>query len=135
MALERVDGEGFGFARPKLRLAFASFILDAAGQADLSASHRSMSTGSPSSGRPATRDWDLPSGDARPTFDIMVVAGDLIPRAERGVRWLLESVSDRPVIYVMGNHESYGTDIARARPRPPARMCTCWRTRPSGSAA
>lgn len=43
----------------------------------------------------------------------MVVAGDLIPRAERGVRWLLERVQDRPVVYVMGNHEAYGTDIQR----------------------
>jgi len=43
----------------------------------------------------------------------MVVAGDLIPRAERGVRWLQERVPDRPVIYVMGNHEAYGTDEAR----------------------
>lgn len=60
-----------------------------------------------------TRGWDLPSGDARPRFDVMVVAGDLIPRAERGVKWLHERVSDRPVIYVMGNHEAYGTDIQR----------------------
>jgi Icc-related predicted phosphoesterase len=55
--------------------------------------------------------WDLPAGDARPAFDVMVVAGDLIPRAERGVRWLLERVTDRPVIYVPGNHEFYGADI------------------------
>ena len=60
-----------------------------------------------------TRGWDLPAGDARPDFDVMIVAGDLIPRAERGVRWLLERVPDRPVIYVMGNHEAYGTDIDR----------------------
>lgn len=60
-----------------------------------------------------TRGWDLPSGDARPDFDVMIVAGDLIPGAERGVRWLLERVPDRPVIYVMGNHEAYGTDIDR----------------------
>ena len=32
-----------------------------------------------------TRGWDLPSGDARPRFDVLVVAGDLIPRMERGV--------------------------------------------------
>lgn len=60
-----------------------------------------------------TRGWDLPAGDARPDFDVMVIAGDLIPRAERGVKWLLERVPDRPVIYCMGNHESYGTDIDR----------------------
>jgi predicted phosphodiesterase len=60
-----------------------------------------------------TRGWDLPSGAARPDSDVMVVAGDLIPKAERGVRWLLERVPDRPVIYVMGNHEFYGVDIDR----------------------
>lgn len=60
-----------------------------------------------------TRGWDLPSADDRPDFDVMVVAGDLVPRMERGVRWLLERVTDRQVIYVAGNHESYGTDIDR----------------------
>lgn len=60
-----------------------------------------------------TRGWDLPSDDARPRFDVLVVAGDLIPRAERGVKWLRERVPDRPVIYVMGNHEAYGADIQR----------------------
>ncbi|WP_371259238.1 metallophosphoesterase [Bradyrhizobium sp. WSM1743] len=60
-----------------------------------------------------TRGWDLPAGDARPQFDVLVIAGDLIPRMERGVTWLLERVPDRPVIYVAGNHEFYGTDIDR----------------------
>ncbi|MBB1090461.1 metallophosphoesterase family protein [Rhodopseudomonas palustris] len=60
-----------------------------------------------------TRGWDLPAGDARPAFGVLVVAGDLIPRMERGVRWLAERVTDRPVIYIAGNHEFYGTDIDR----------------------
>jgi predicted phosphodiesterase len=60
----------------------------------------------------STRFWDLPARADRPDFDVMVVAGDLIPKAERGVKWLLERVP-RPVIYVMGNHEAYGTDIDR----------------------
>lgn len=61
-----------------------------------------------------TRGWDLPAGDARPDFDVLVVAGDLITRQERGVRWLLERVpDDRQVVYVAGNHESYGQDIDR----------------------
>jgi predicted phosphodiesterase len=60
-----------------------------------------------------TRSWDLPAADARPPFDVLVIAGDLIPRMERGVRWLLERVPDRPVIYVPGNHEAYGVDIDR----------------------
>lgn len=58
-----------------------------------------------------TRGWDLPSGVARPDFDVLVVAGDLIPRMERGAKWLSERVTDRPVIYVPGNHEAYGVDI------------------------
>ncbi|MHC2674481.1 putative phosphodiesterase [Bradyrhizobium diazoefficiens] len=58
-----------------------------------------------------TRGWDLPTAELRPDFDVMIVAGDLIPRAERGVRWLIERVPDRPVIYCMGNHEPYGQDI------------------------
>jgi predicted MPP superfamily phosphohydrolase len=61
----------------------------------------------------STRGWDLPSGLSRPRFDVMVVAGDLIPRMERGVTWLRERVRDRPVIYVAGNHEFYGTDVDR----------------------
>jgi hypothetical protein len=61
-----------------------------------------------------TRGWDLPSGDARPRFHILVVAGDLIPRMERGVKWLRERVPDRPVIYIAGNHEGYGCDIDRS---------------------
>src|SRR6185437_7645741 len=43
-----------------------------------------------------TRGWDLAPPVERPRFDILVVAGDLIPRAERGVRWLLERVPDNP---------------------------------------
>jgi predicted phosphodiesterase len=60
-----------------------------------------------------TRYWDLPTGDARPDFDVLVVAGDLITRMERGVSWLLARVPDRPVVYVAGNHEFYGTDLDR----------------------
>jgi hypothetical protein len=36
-----------------------------------------------------TPGWELPSADARPRFDVLVVARDLIPRMERGVVWLL----------------------------------------------
>lgn len=60
-----------------------------------------------------TRGWDLPMGEARPDFDVMIVAGDLVTRMERGVAWLLERVPDRQVIYVAGNHEPYGQDIDR----------------------
>lgn len=60
-----------------------------------------------------TRGWDLPAADARPDFDVMVIAGDLTTQMARGVRWLQERVQDRPVIYVAGNHEPYGQDIDR----------------------
>jgi Icc-related predicted phosphoesterase len=61
-----------------------------------------------------TRGWDLPSGGARPDFDVLVVAGDLITRMERGVAWLQARVADRhQVVFVPGNHEFYGTDIDR----------------------
>lgn len=60
-----------------------------------------------------TRGWDLPAAAERPEFDVLVVAGDIITRMERGVRWLAERVSDRPVVYVAGNHEGYGVDVDR----------------------
>ncbi|MEY9418040.1 putative phosphodiesterase [Bradyrhizobium japonicum] len=60
-----------------------------------------------------TRGWDLSPPAERPAFDVMVMAGDLIPRMERGVRWLMERVSDKPVIYIPGNHEAYGADETR----------------------
>jgi len=57
--------------------------------------------------------WTLPRPDERPDFDVLVIAGDLIPRMERGLKWLLGHVPGRPVIYVPGNHEFYGTDMDR----------------------
>jgi predicted phosphodiesterase len=60
-----------------------------------------------------TRGWDLPSGADRPDFDVLVIAGDLVPKMERGVAWLRERVPDRDVIYIAGNHEAYGVDVDR----------------------
>lgn len=60
-----------------------------------------------------SRLWTMPKPEERPDFDVLVVAGDLIPRMERGVRWLRETVPNRPIIYVPGNHEFYGTDLDR----------------------
>lgn len=60
-----------------------------------------------------SRGWDLPQPKDRPRFDVLVVAGDLIPRMCRGVRWLLERVSDKPVIYIAGNHEAWSGDLDR----------------------
>nr|WP_312002412.1 metallophosphoesterase [Bradyrhizobium hereditatis] len=80
-----------------------------------------------------------PASDAvRPDYDGLIVAGDVVPRAERGVRWLLDRMTDRPHIYLMGNHEGYGTTWEGRLRRPGLRLteCTCTlrRTRPSASA-
>jgi Icc-related predicted phosphoesterase len=56
-------------------------------------------------------DWELPA--PRPQFDVLVIAGDLITRMERGVRWLHQRITDKLVIYVPGNHEGYSADIDR----------------------
>jgi len=48
-----------------------------------------------------SRGWDLPTGDARPDFDVLVVAGDLVTHMERGVKWLLNRVPDRDIVYVV----------------------------------
>jgi Icc-related predicted phosphoesterase len=58
-----------------------------------------------------TSQWQLPL--QRPTFDVAAVAGDLITHADRGVKWLLENVPNKQVVYVLGNHEAYGEDIDR----------------------
>ena len=58
----------------------------------------------------SSRGWDLPVPGMRPQFDVLVIAGDLITRMERGVAWLRERIADKPVLYVSGNHEGYGTD-------------------------
>jgi hypothetical protein len=57
------------------------------------------------------RRWELPP--ARPAYDVMIVAGDLTAKIERGVKWLRERVTDRPVIYLPGNHEPYGGHLDR----------------------
>jgi predicted phosphodiesterase len=58
-----------------------------------------------------TTDWDLPVPEEQPDFDVLIVAGDLMPGMEKGVRWLAERVKDKPVVYIAGNHEGYGTDL------------------------
>ncbi|TQV76713.1 phosphoesterase [Aliikangiella marina] len=39
--------------------------------------------------------------------DVLVLAGDIHTK-DRGVRWALNNIINRPVIYVLGNHEYYG---------------------------
>jgi hypothetical protein len=45
---------------------------------------------------------EIPSTDA----DIVVLAGD-IDVGRKGLEWIKSHFRDRPVIYVLGNHESY----------------------------
>jgi Icc-related predicted phosphoesterase len=52
-------------------------------------------------------DFDLPETDA----DVVVLAGD-VGVGTGGLEWLLKQRLDKPVIYVPGNHEFYGHDIA-----------------------
>jgi 3',5'-cyclic AMP phosphodiesterase CpdA len=44
-----------------------------------------------------TRGWDLPGVGERPDYDVLVVAGDLTTRMERGVAWLLARVTDKAI--------------------------------------
>jgi predicted phosphodiesterase len=48
-------------------------------------------------------DYQYPECDC----DVVVLAGDIHTK-DRGVKWALESIKDKPVIYVLGNHEFYG---------------------------
>jgi len=47
-------------------------------------------------------DYEYPESDC----DIVVLAGDIHIK-DRGVRWAIENIKDKPVIYVLGNHEYY----------------------------
>lgn len=44
--------------------------------------------------------------------DVVVLAGDIAPRI-KGVRWLEKHFADKPVVYVLGNHEFYGAVYPR----------------------
>lgn len=44
--------------------------------------------------------------------DVIVLAGD-IHTGRNGIKWILETIPDRPVIYVLGNHEFYGQKIPK----------------------
>ena len=47
--------------------------------------------------------FTAPATDA----DVIILAGDTQPKLA-GVRWALKAFPDKPVLYVMGNHEFYG---------------------------
>ncbi|HEX7652682.1 MAG TPA: metallophosphoesterase [Verrucomicrobiae bacterium] len=44
--------------------------------------------------------------------DVVVVAGDVHP-GYLGLTWLKENIRNRPVVYILGNHEFYGKDIPK----------------------
>jgi Icc-related predicted phosphoesterase len=47
-------------------------------------------------------DFNYPENDS----DIVVLAGDIHTK-DNGVKWALENIKDKPVLYVLGNHEFY----------------------------
>ena len=48
-------------------------------------------------------DYDLENNDS----DVLILAGDIHVK-DKGVLWALEHVENKPVLYVLGNHEYYG---------------------------
>ena len=44
--------------------------------------------------------------------DVVVLAGD-VHTGTNGIKWVLEAFRDKPVIYVLGNHEFYGQKLQR----------------------
>jgi predicted phosphohydrolase len=47
--------------------------------------------------------FNIPEIDA----DVVVLAGDINLR-EKGISWAIENIPNKPVIYILGNHEYYG---------------------------
>lgn len=52
-------------------------------------------------------------------FDVVILAGDIHSPAKHAVQWAADTFRDKPVVYVMGNHEYYDgrldTTLAEAR--------------------
>jgi Icc-related predicted phosphoesterase len=44
--------------------------------------------------------------------DVVLLAGD-VHTGRNGIKWILKTFPDRPVIYVLGNHEFYGQKIPK----------------------
>ena len=44
--------------------------------------------------------------------DVIVLAGDIHTK-ERGVQWALSEIKNKPVVYVLGNHDFYGKAYPR----------------------
>jgi predicted phosphodiesterase len=48
-------------------------------------------------------EFDMEKNDS----DVVILAGDIHIK-DKGVLWALENIKDKPVLYVLGNHEFYG---------------------------
>lgn len=44
--------------------------------------------------------------------DVIIFAGDL-HTGTNGIKWILDTIKDRPVVYVLGNHEFYGQTLPK----------------------
>lgn len=44
--------------------------------------------------------------------DVVILAGD-VHTGTNGIKWILQTFSDKPVIYVLGNHEFYGQKLQK----------------------
>jgi len=53
-----------------------------------------------------------PFDPAQVEADVVVLAGD-IASEHQGLAWAREQFGDRPIVYVLGNHEFYGAEIDR----------------------
>jgi Icc-related predicted phosphoesterase len=53
-----------------------------------------------------------PDGEATAAADVVVLAGD-IHKGARAAAWARAAFADRPIVYVAGNHEFYGSDWVR----------------------
>ncbi len=48
--------------------------------------------------------FQIPATDA----DIVILVGDISVR-NRGLTWAIQNIPDKPVLYILGNHEYYGS--------------------------
>jgi len=49
---------------------------------------------------------------ARPQADVIILAGD-VHTGQNGIKWILNTFPNQPVVYVLGNHEFYGQKIPK----------------------
>ena len=62
----------------------------------------------------ANGDDPIGAPSTRPPHDLILIAGDICDDMVRGLRWIIErQLNEKPVVYVAGNHEFYGSDRHR----------------------